>query len=247
MIAALTDQLRLLDLQGFDTRTDQLAHRRRTLPEHAEVDKLDRALAEVRDLIVAAETRISDLERARVKAEADVTQVRSRAARDQQRLDTGQVNSPRELENLQSEIASLARRQSTLEDVELEVMERLEEESGGLEELRGRREELTRERAAVVARRDATLAQIDEEAGTARAMRDVLAGQIDPSLMALYEKVRAQQGGIGAAPLQHRRCQGCRLELNAVEMGRIRSAPEDEVLRCEECRRILVRTPESGL
>jgi uncharacterized protein len=47
--------------------------------------------------------------------------------------------------------------------------------------------------------------------------------------------------------LRQRRCGGCQLELNNVDMSRIKAAPEDEVLRCEECRRILVRTAESGL
>ncbi len=65
--------------------------------------------------------------------------------------------------------------------------------------------------------------------------------------MALYEKIRGQQAGIGAAELKQRRCTGCRLELNNVEIARLRSADDDEVLRCEECRRILVRTAESGL
>ena len=64
--------------------------------------------------------------------------------------------------------------------------------------------------------------------------------------MALYEKMRAQHG-VGAAALRGGRCEGCHLSLNTVDLARIRAAPPDEVLRCEECRRILVRTAESGL
>lgn len=66
-------------------------------------------------------------------------------------------------------------------------------------------------------------------------------------LVTLYEKIRAGSGGMGAAELRQRRCGGCQLDINPVELQRLRSAPEDEVLRCEECRRILVRTAESGL
>ena len=40
---------------------------------------------------------------------------------------------------------------------------------------------------------------------------------------------------------------GCRLTLNASDLGIIAKAPADEVMRCEECNRILVRTGESGL
>jgi uncharacterized protein len=245
--AAPTDQLRLLDLQALDTRLDQLAHRRRTLPEHAEVERLDTRLRQLRDLVVAAETERGDVEREQAKADADVEQVRQRAARDQQRLDSGAVSSPRELESLQHELTSLARRQSSLEDVELEIMERLEAVEKRLAELRAERDAVTAERDTVVARRDGALAQIDEEAATTRDMRGTLSGQIDAALVALYEKIREQQDGVGAAALYQRRCQGCRLELNTTDLNRIHDAAADEVLRCEECRRILIRTPESGL
>jgi predicted nucleic acid-binding Zn-ribbon protein len=244
--AAPTDQLRLLDLQSLDTLLDQLAHRRKSLPEHAEVARLDGQLARLRDLIVAAETEQSDVEREQAKADADVEQVRQRSARDQQRLDSGQVTSAKDLQSLQHEVATLAKRQAALEDVELEVMERLEDVQTRLGELVRQREELSAERQAVVERRDAAVDAIDSEAGTTAEMRKILGGQIETALVTLYEKIRAQQG-TGAAPLRHRRCQGCMLELNTTDINRIRDAAEDEVLRCEECRRILVRTAESGL
>ncbi len=119
-------QARLLDLQALDSSLDRLDHRRRTLPELATIDELTSRLREVSDALVTAETLESDLARDQRKAEGDVDQVRQRSDRDQQRLDAGQVSSPRELENLQSEIGSLARRRSDLEDVVLEIMERRE-------------------------------------------------------------------------------------------------------------------------
>lgn len=204
-------------------------------------------LRELDDLVVAAQTEHSDVTRQQTKADQDVEQVRQRAARDQQRLDSGRVGSPRELENLQSEIASLQRRQAALEDIELEIMQRLEDVDDRLTALTAERETVRAAAADLTERRDVALAAIAEEEATTRDLRGTLAGQIDAALVALYEKVREQQGGIGAAALAHRRCQGCRLELNPTDLGRIRAAPEDEVLRCEECRRILVRTAESGL
>lgn len=190
---------------------------------------------------------VSDTERDQTKAETDVDQVRQRAARDQQRLDSGQVSSPKELENLQHEIASLSRRQGDLEDVVLEVMERLETAQERQTELSRERDGVTRTRDEAVARRDAAFAEIDEESATNAQLRGVLAGQIAAPLVELYEKIRASSGGIGAAMLRHRRCEGCRLELNPTDIGHIRNAPPEEVVRCEECRRILVRTEESGL
>lgn len=231
----------------MDTRLDQLAHRRRGLPELAEIATLETRLAELRDLSVAATTEVSDIEREQAKAEADVEQVRLRADRDQARLDSGQVTSPKELESLQHEIVSLVRRQGDLEDVQLEVMERLESAQARVRELGVETARVTAARDETAARRDAAYAEIDAEISSTDALRDVLSGQIDADLVSLYEKVRASSGGVGAAALHQRRCEGCRLELNNVDLGRFRAAAPDEVLRCEECRRILVRTDESGL
>jgi predicted nucleic acid-binding Zn-ribbon protein len=65
--------------------------------------------------------------------------------------------------------------------------------------------------------------------------------------MALYDRLRNSKGGVGAAALRARECGGCRLSLDNAELAVIRKAPSDEVIRCEECQRILVRTSESGL
>jgi predicted nucleic acid-binding Zn-ribbon protein len=97
------------------------------------------------------------------------------------------------------------------------------------------------------ARRDAALREIDGEVATARKEREVIAASVPEDLLKLYEKIREQQGGVGAARLYQRRCEGCQLELNITELNDVRAAPRDEVVRCENCRRVLVRTPESGL
>ncbi|HEU5024762.1 zinc ribbon domain-containing protein [Actinomadura montaniterrae] len=247
MKAAPQAQLRLIDLQDLDSSLDRLAHRRRTLPELAEIERLEGRLAELRDAIVAAETDAGDLAREQKKAEQDVDQVRSRAERDQKRLDSGQVTSAKDLSGLQAEIESLHRRQSDLEEVVLEIMERIEEADGRVAALRADQTAAQEELAAVVARRDATLKEIDEENGTTGAARTAVAKDVPDDLLGLYEKLRGQFGGVGAAKLFRGACQGCHLALNTVDLNRIRAAAEDEVVRCEECRRILVRTPESGL
>jgi uncharacterized protein len=201
----------------------------------------------LRDQIVVAETEQSDLARELTKAEGDVDQVRSRAERDQKRLDAGQVSSPKELESLQHEIATLGRRQGDLEEIVLDVMERLESSQSRAAELAAQREAAQGRVAELTAGRDTTTAGIDAEVEQLRAQRSTQAGTLDGGLMNLYEKIREQQGGVGAAELRHGRCGGCRLELNNVEVQQLRDADPDEVMRCDECRRILVRTAESGL
>ncbi|GAB4063571.1 C4-type zinc ribbon domain-containing protein [Angustibacter speluncae] len=239
------DQVRLLDVQALDTRLRQLAHRRRTLPETARLAELDAERAALRDRLVQARTVVGDVERELRKAEADVEQVSNRAARDRARLEAG-TGSAKDLQGLQHELESLGRRQSELEDVELEVMERLERAQGevaGLERALATAEEQTTE---VTASQASAFGEIDTEAGQVTAQRDEVAAGLDPALVTLYDKVR-EQTGVGAAMLRGKRCEGCRMELTPVELARIAKLPPDEVVRCEECRTILVRTTESGL
>jgi predicted nucleic acid-binding Zn-ribbon protein len=240
-------QLRLLDLQQLDTKLDQLAHRRRTVPQITELATLDQKAAGLRDRDVALRTQISDLEREVARAEADVAQVRERIDRDRGLLTSGSVSSARQLTDLQHEVDSLTRRVSELEDVELGVMERLEQTQERMVVVAQELAEVNRAKDATEVGRDAAFDDIAKEAERVDGERHRVLPDIPADLLALYERIRGASGGIGAAALHRGRCQGCQLMLSPADLGAIRSAPPDEVLRCEECRRILVRTPESGL
>ncbi len=186
------------------------------------------------------------MQRELTKSEQDVQLVRDRAARDQSKLDSGQ-GSAKDLTALQHELVSLARRQSELEDLEIEAMERAETLSQRVTDLEARRTQVAELLETLEAEHAAAIRDFEAEAAKVGAGRaDIVAG-VGEELIALYEKVRAQSGGLAAAELRQRRCGGCRLELNTIEVDRIRRAPEDEVVRCEECRRIMIRTGESGL
>ena len=198
------------------------------------------------DDLVRARTAEADVQREVAKADSDVQLVRDRSARNESRLMAGQ-GTAKDMQALQHEVDSLTRRQAELEDIELEVMERAEGLAAAVAELEGQRAELVARIDELTAARDRVLTELETEAATvARPRADIVAG-VGDELVALYEKIRASSGGIGAAALRQRRCEGCRLELNQVDITRIRAAADDEVLRCEECRRILVRTGESGL
>lgn len=239
-------QLRLLDLQAADTTLSQLAHRRSSLPELAALAANEKAASELGNEIVDAETALSDVADDQRRLENEVDVVRTRAGRDDQRLQTGGLPS-KELESLQHEIASLARRQGVLEDELLEVMEQREGSETALGGLRERRDALAAEHATLVEARDAAFTEIDRDAALKTSERALIGNDIPADLMALYVKAREHGGGVGAAMLRARRCEGCRIELSGSELSAVRNAAPDEVVRCENCRRILVRTAESGL
>jgi uncharacterized protein len=128
----------------------------------------------------------------------------------------------------------------------LDLMERREALTARHDELTAERDGLGGKMAAVTARRDAAVGEIQEQAGKASDQRAAIAAEVPDDLLALYERLRDSHG-VAAAALRGGRCEGCHLTLNTVDLNKIRASAPDEVIRCEECRRILVRTPESGL
>ena len=240
-------QLRLLDLQTIDKTIAQLEHRRRTLPEHAELTRLQAERSTLAADLVEADTRVSDLEGDQTKAERDLEPVRQRLVRDEQRIADGSVNDAKALAGLIEEVAHLKRRISDLEDAELEVMEALEAAENARGVLRDRTDEVDARIATATQARDSRLAGIGGELAAAQKERAEVAAELPTDLLGLYVKIATGHGGVGAAELRRRRCTGCQLEINAADLRGYASAPADEVLRCEECSRILVRTAESGL
>jgi predicted nucleic acid-binding Zn-ribbon protein len=240
------EQQKLLDLAAEDVALTQLAHRRRTLPEEAAAQAAAEAERAFSADVVRAETEVRDLGREVKRLDTDVETVRARETKDQRLLDSGSV-SPKEMTNLQHELDSLKRRQSDLEDQELELMERQEVAGAALAAAQQGLEKARADRERAEQLRDDALADIAEGTTKHEAARAAVAGQISPPLLTLYDRIRAQTGTTGAAALRHRQCQGCRLELYGNELASVRNADPHEVLRCENCSRILVRTAESGL
>ena len=240
-------QLKLLDVQELDSRQDQLRHRLATLPQLAELEKLTREREEVENRARDARILVDDLTREQKRADADVEQVRARRKRDQDRMDQGLITNPKDLERMQSELVSLDRRISELEDTELEVMEKLEDAQRDLDEQTARAATLDQRIAEVEGERDAAAAEAQRQLAETAAERTQKVEGLPEDLMDLYHRLREQKGGVGAATLRARSCSGCSLQLNSSELADIAKTPSDEVLRCEECNRILVRTHESGL
>jgi hypothetical protein len=247
-VTASPDQQKLLlDLQAFDTKLLQLAHKRAGLPEISAAQDLEVELGSIKMRLVAAQTEASDLKLNQLKAESDVEQVVARARRDQERLDSGAVSAPKELESLQHEIGTLAKRQAELEDIELEIMQAHENAQQAVTDLLASEIETTEKLATVTQSRDDLFADIDFEVNAITSQRNEIANQLPADLISLYDKIRADQGGVGAALIHRGSCQGCHITIDAQEIDQIRKMSADAIARCDQCRRILVRTAESGL
>ena len=233
-------------MQELDSQLDALRHQRATVPEIEQVrdlagqrDKIDGAARDLRVMV-------DDLTAEQKKADADVESVKARRARNQQVIDSGSAGA-KDLENLMHEVGSLDRRISDLEDVEIEVMERLEEAQNDLAAREQDLAQIQERGRALVATRNEKVADLDTRIAEVEKERAQTAVGIADDLMTLYARLREQKGGVGAALLRAKECGGCRLALDASVLQEIAGKSDDEVVRCEECSRILVRTNESGL
>lgn len=238
------EQRRLLDLQALDSRGDALDQQWRTHPAVQElIDRAERAQTLEKQRTTADEA--VQLIRARVRsAEREADDIRAKQAKDQKRMDAGAVSSPRELESLQHEIATLQARLDGVETTELEAMEELDGAEAALAEVvrdlaavsdeqSRHQQHLTEARSGIDAEREALAAD----------RADVLA-DVSEALLKQYERSRSQHGGVGVGALRHGRCEGCRLTLTPADLARFHAAAPDELLRCEECGRLLVRVED---
>jgi predicted nucleic acid-binding Zn-ribbon protein len=238
-------QRRLLELADVDAELARVDHRRRTLPELAEIAEAEKAVQTRKDAKVANETALGDLDREVKRQEKEIDAVRAREDRDRALLAGGTVNS-KQMTDLEHELNTLLRRQTTLEDELLELMERreaveLDGQHAGVE-LAKAEETLT----DAAGRRDNALADLETVSVRRIADREKLVPSFPQPLLDLYERVRKNKG-IGASLLRARRCGACRIELDRTSISRIAGTAADEVVTCEECGAIMVRTPESGL
>lgn len=239
-------QALLIDLQAVDLDIDRNRHRLVVLPERDRVTALGARLQELNDERVVADTELTDLRRAVARADADVTSVRARTERDKALLDSGSVAASKHLSDIEHELETLARRQRELEDEELELMEAVENTENRLAEITDQLAVTQSELATAQEAQDAALVDIDHEYDGLSARRTEIAAQLPAELLALYDRIRAEGSPVAAAYVRAGRCEACQMELATADMSEVRSAPADEVVRCPECRSIVVRLDPSA-
>ncbi|MGX9900615.1 zinc ribbon domain-containing protein [Arthrobacter sp. SA17] len=240
--AAPAEQLKLLELQGLDAKLKSLSNRRRTLENDPRITDLEAALNVANGELGAAKMAVHDAETELKRAEDDVEQVASRIARDEARLNSG-TGLSKDLVALQKDIASLNKRRSDLEDIELEVMERLD----ALRERQAAQQQIADDIKAsfsvIRAELDAALAEVSAEEHTVSAQRSAFASGLDAGLLAVYEKTLAKRG-VGAARLFHGKSEGSGMQLSPGDLAEIKAAAEDDIVFCPDSGCILVRSAE---
>ncbi len=239
MQAKIEDQQRVLRLAEFDLRLNSLNQKISSLPESVALKELTIDFETTRDLRIAAETELSDISAEINRAESDVEQVANRIEKDERRLNAGQ-GTPKELEQMQHELLSLNARRAELEEIELEVMLRVDAIKERIKELQAKESALQVKLEEASLAKENALSSINSEISVTSDERSKISLATDKALVDLYEKIRAN-GVTGAAKLANGKCGGCNLAINAGDLTKLLSLPAEEVARCEECRCILVR------
>ncbi|OBK72915.1 zinc ribbon domain-containing protein [Mycobacterium sp. 1274761.0] len=244
MKAEVIQQRSLLELADLDAELSRIEHRSRHLPEQERFEKAQADHREANDRLAALRLALEDLDAQIAKFESEIEAVRGREDRDRKLLEAGAINA-KQLADLQHELETLERRQASLEDSLLDVMERREDlqrqqtdELTAIDALEGELAEAQRAR-------DEALAAVEQSRHQNLSRRDELTAALDADLVSLYERQRAR-GGAGAGRLQGRRCGACRIEIDRGEIARITAAADDEVLRCPECGAILLRVKDGS-
>ena len=241
-------QLKLLDVQELDARAAQLRHQRASLPELAEIAELEQSRAALDNQVRDAQIQVDDLTVEQTKVDADVEQVKTRRTRDRDRMDQGLITNPKDLERMQHELTSLERRITSLEDDELEVMARLEDAQKDLDSLTAQLQAADARLVELAKARDEKAAAIDGELAEIDRERAPAVEGLPADLLALYDRLRDAEGRRRRGRAARPRVQRLPAHHRQRRAGRDPAPrPDDEVIRCEECQRILVRTPESGL
>ena len=243
MKAEVAQQRSLAAVAELDAELTRIAHRQAHLAEQQRYDQLQAEHRSANDRLAALQLALEDLDVQVKRFESEIDAVRQREDRDRSLLSSGSPNA-KQLAELQHELDTLQRRQSSLEDSLLEVMERREELQGDQAAELTRIDGLQNELAAAQKAHDDAVAEIDRARRERAERRAELVAGLNADLVAIYERQRAA-GGVGAGLLQGRRCGACRIELDRGELARVSAAADDDVLRCPECGAILLRVTGS--
>ncbi|MFT7648239.1 MAG: putative nucleic acid-binding Zn-ribbon protein [Candidatus Poriferisodalaceae bacterium] len=231
----------LLVVQGHDTKLDQLRYRHAHHPIQVALDELGAKLAKQQAAIDEVEVGKHELDRRQKKLTDEVSLIGDRRAEIDAKLYDGSVTGTKDLLVLQEDAKMLLERQTSVEDDEFEIMEELEPIEAEVEKLDVVRQDLANQITVQEAELEVALAEVVAETASIQAERDAAADLVSSELRAAYEQLRVDLEGIAIAEINGSMCTGCNLGLSAVAIDRMKKQPDDAVVTCPECGRLLIR------
>lgn len=231
----------ILKVQAVDLGLTRLRHQHDNHPSRRSVAEAERMVADLGEDLRSIDERRHDVERDRKRLEDEAALLSDKRTGIDRKLYGGEITASKELLALQDEASMLKTKQDQVEDGELELMEKLEEIDAERAAVEQRQREADSERSRLQRQLDDELSALDAEIEAAEADRAEAAADADPALLTLYDELRGQFGGVAMARLVNGACDGCHIQLSAVAVDQLARLPDDAVVTCEECGRLLVR------
>lgn len=233
----------LLETQELDLATDAVRKRADELSERAMLPKLAGKITRAQELLAAERAKRGELEATEHALGASVSQVvREIEAAEVERYSGKRKGRDGAAEHDASQQA-LRDKQGELEEQEMELLESIEAVEARILEVEARIAAYHSEQQLLTEALRKAEGEIEAEIARLSSARSTLTAPIPPVVVAAYERVRAQprSGGRGATLLADGRCTGCRIQLPSLERKRMLAEPEEALIQCPQCRRVLVR------
>jgi predicted nucleic acid-binding Zn-ribbon protein len=212
-------RLQCLDREG-DERRRRLTEVEAALGESEALNQARRSLESVQALVRKWSLRQRDLE-------LQTQGVTNKISRSEQRLYSGAVTNPKELTELQSEVAALRRRRQKLEetqDAQVDAQRHLDQTHA----------QWTAQQADLAAERD----KLQDKLAEIERMRTQVLPNIDAADLANYQALRRRKSSLAVVQVRHGACGGCGLAVPPSLEWQLR---HEEVGTCGNCGRIIVR------
>lgn len=224
--------LNLYRLQQTDSQIGQIEARLQAIQHTLEHD----------NALQSAQAQYDNAEKARLAAESSLRQSEGEVTSQKIKIDqaesslySGRVQSPKELQDMQKDIASRKRHLSTLEDRQLEDMLRLEEAQSTHASARANLGTVTArvesQNTALISERASLLQQLER----ATTERQAAHAALDSQNLALYERLRQQRRGVAVTTASEGACNACGAPLPPG----LHQQAKTQLTHCPGCNRIL--------
>jgi predicted nucleic acid-binding Zn-ribbon protein len=237
MKASEAQQADLLSLANLDNEISRSKAALKNLSSGAQFAGLREAQRNLAAKLINARNALDTVELELKRSETDLELVEQRIAKDISRLNG--TNNAKDAQGIQSELESLNRRKSDLEDIELAILDQKEEANASYKTVASDKSSIDEELSAGEARNEAEIMKLRSGLDLLTNNRAQQAARVSPELIDLYEKKASR--GVPVARLEGRECGACRIGLGATSFNEIESLPRDEIATCPECQAILIR------
>jgi predicted nucleic acid-binding Zn-ribbon protein len=237
MKATASQQADLLSLANLDLQITRSKAAIKNLSSGAQFAALRETQRELASKLIEARNALDSVNLELKRSETDLQLVEQRIAKDQQRLNS--TNNSKDAQGIQSELESLARRRSDLEDIELAILDQQEAAKAAFETVSVDKAGIDEELSAAEAKDEAELLKLRSGLDLLTTDRNQQASRIAPELLELYEKKASR--GVPVASLNGRECGACRISLGATAFNELLALAQDDIATCPECQAILIR------